>query len=416
MNGAAVAIFGIVLSASFCDIGWEKRQKQIMGIGTVLLLLLQGTVYFFLDDRAVQMCYPFITHLPLAVLLCILCKKILWPTISVFVAYLCCQLRRWVALLVAAVCAGGDFLQDTVELLITIPLLLLLLKFAAPAVRSFSKDPISIQWQFGLIPILSYAFDYLTRVYFGDVLKKSPVIMEFMYFVCCAAYLVFALRMTAEKNLRNQLEQTQDTLSLQVVQAMREIELLRDSEKKTIEYRHDLRHHMQFILTCIENEKGEHAKEYIQGICAELEASKVIRFCENESANLIFSAFDTRAKVSNVPMKIHADIPARIPITESDLCVLLSNGLENALHACQELIKKQMPAEIEVRAYKRNGKLFLEIINSCSEEVTFDREIPVTNRIGHGIGVRSICTLVERYEGVYSFFVTDGKFIMRISI
>ena len=416
MNGVAVGIFGILLSASFCDIVWTKRKVSAMGISGCFLLLLQGVVYFLVDDGAVRMLYPLITHVPLAIVLCLFCKRILWPVISVFVAYLCCQLRRWVALLVVELCSGGDFLQDTVELLITIPLLLVLLKFAAPAVRSLSRDRVSMQWQFGFIPILSYVFDYLTQVYTGVLSKSSPVVMEFMYFVCSVAYLVFVLRITTEKKIRNQLEQAQDNLNLQVVQAMREIELLRESQQRAAAYRHDLRHHMQYLLACIENERGEHAGQYIQGIFAELEASKVTRFCENEAANLIFSSFAGRAEGSDIPMEIKADIPTLIPVSESDLCVLMSNGLENALHASQRQKEKGLPAEIKVSAYEKNGKLFLQIMNSCSEDVTFEQGIPVTKRVGHGIGVRSICALVERYKGIYSFSVADGQFIMRISI
>lgn len=416
LNGIAVGIFGILLSAAFCDIVWEKRKVWAMGISAALLLLLQGVIYFLVDDRAVQMLYPLITHVPLAVVLCALSKQILWSVISVLVAYLCCQLRRWIALLVVALCSGGEFLQDITELLVTVPLIFLLLKFAAPAVRSLSRDVCSMQWQFGLIPILSYVFDYLTQVYTGILSKNSPVVMEFMYFICSAAYLVFVLRITKEKRIRNQLEQAQDILNLQVVQAMREIELLRESQQQAVTYRHDLRHHIQYILACIENERGEHAKQYIQGICAEIEASKVIRFCENEAVNLIFSAFAGRAEECNIVMKIQAQIPGVIPVSESDLCVLLSNGLENALYACQREIEKNRSAEIKVSAYEKNGKLFLQIINSCREEVTFEQGIPVSKRPGHGVGVRSICALVERYKGMYSFAVVDGQFVMRISI
>ena len=416
LNGTVVGVFGIWLSAAFCDIVWAGRKVLAMGISGAFLLLLQGGVYFLVDDGAVRMLYPLITHVPLAIVLCVFSKKILWPVISVFVAYLCCQLRRWVALLVVALCSGGNFMQDIVELAITVPLLLLLLKFAAPAVRSISRDRISMQWQFGVIPILSYMFDYLTQVYTDVLSKNSPVVMEFMYFVCSAAYLVFVLRITTEKKIRNQLEQTQDNLNLQVVQAMREIELLRESQQQVATYRHDLRHHMQYLLACIENEQAEHARQYIQGICAEIEASKVIRFCENEAANLIFSAFVGRAEGSGISMKIQADIPDVIPVSESDLCVLLSNGLENALHACQMRKEKNLPAEIKVSAYEKNGKLFLQIINSCSEDITFEQGIPITKRAGHGIGIHSICSLVERYKGIYSFSVSDGQFIMRISI
>ena len=41
--------------------------------------------------------YPLHTHLPLVLALCSLSHERLWPVISVLTAYLCCQLRRWLA-------------------------------------------------------------------------------------------------------------------------------------------------------------------------------------------------------------------------------------------------------------------------------------------------------------------------------
>ena len=42
--------------------------------------------------------------------------------------------------------------------------------------------------------------------------------------------------------------------------------------------------------------------------------------------------------------------------------------------------------------------------------------LPVTDTAGHGIGVRSICSVVERYNGVYSFTEKDGRFVLRASL
>jgi len=206
MNGAAVGIYGILLSASFCNIVWTKKRIWTMGISTGFLLLLQGVIFFLADDGAVRILYPFITHVPLVVVLWVLSKRFLWSIISVLVAYLCCQLRRWIALFVVALCSGDAFLQDTVELLITVPLLLMLLKFVAPAVCALSRDTVPIQWQFALIPVLSYVFDYVTQIYAAGLLKSSPVIMEFMYFICSVAYLGFVLRITTEKNIRSKIK------------------------------------------------------------------------------------------------------------------------------------------------------------------------------------------------------------------
>ena len=67
-------------------------------------------------------------------------------------------------------------------------------------------------------------------------------------------------------------------------------------------------------------------------------------------------------------------------------------------------------------AFEKNKKLFLQFMNSCDSDITFVHGIPVTNQPDHGIGVRSICALVERYDGIYTFEVAEDKFILRISI
>lgn len=416
MNNGAVGIFGILLSAFFCEIRWSRRKKWLLTGGTAVLLLVQGMIGFAIDFDTVRYLYPVITHIPTAMIMYFLSKKRLWSVISVFTAYLCCHVRRWLALLVVAICAGDANMQNTVEFLVTVPLFLLLWKFAAPAVRSISQHSVSVQWQFGLIPIIAYAFDYLAQIYTDWMKTGSPVVVEFMSFVCSTAYLVFVLRTSKENHLRYQLEQEQESLNQQVAQAVREIELLRESQQQASTYRHDLRHHLQYLLACMENERFEQAKDYIHDICEEIEGNKVITYCENEAANLIFSAFAGRAKEQDISMKIRAEIPRIVAVAESDLCILLSNALENALHACQKRREKGLSGTIEVSAYEKNGKIFLQITNSCNSEVTFENGVPVTNTSGHGIGVRRICTLVERYRGMYHFSVKDDKFILRVSI
>lgn len=69
-----------------------------------------------------------------------------------------------------------------------------------------------------------------------------------------------------------------------------------------------------------------------------------------------------------------------------------------------------------VQTYERNEKFFLQVVNDCRKAVRFEDGIPVTDRPGHGIGVSSICAIVERYGGLYSFSVKEGKFVLRVSL
>ena len=401
-NGIVVALFGIVLSASFCDICWTKRNRIVLAVGTAAILLLQGAITFGASWDAMQELYPFTTHLPLAAVLGVLSGDWLWPTISVLAAYL--------------MPTPADWLQPAIEMLVTLPLLVALLRYVAPLARSFAHYPRSMQLQFGAVPLAGYLFDYVTRIYTSLLADGNQAAVEFMFFVSSVMYIVFIFRFSAEESARSQLEQTRNNLKLQVGQAVREIEALRTSQQQTRAYRHDLRHHLQYISACIENGRGEQAQEYIQSICTEIEASKVTNYCENETANLIFSSYASRAENCGVPFRVEANIPQLISVAETDLCVLLSNALENALRACRRLKAEDRATFIEVEAREKNGWIFLQFVNPCPKGVQFEDGLPVNRAEGHGVGVRSICAIVEKYKGLSDFSVQEGRFILRVSL
>ena len=416
LNNISVSLYGGLLSASFCDALDTRKNRRIFSLSMVLFPLLQGVVYFLWGSEFMRKVYPLVVHFPLLLVLYLLTGRLLWPFVSILSAYLCCELRRWIALLTVAVFSGGQTMQDMIELAITLPLLLILLRFASPSVRQLSGYPAKSQCQFGGIPALYYAFDYYTCVYTKLLFSGDPVVVEFMPFICCVAYLVFLLYHSAKERTHSQLQQVQKSLDLQLEQAVREISALRESQELTRRYRHDMRHHLQYLSACIENGQEEQAQAYITGICKEIEAQKVQNYCENEAANLILSSFAGRAEKEGINMKVQGALPAFTMVSERDLCVLLSNALENALHACQSLVAEGKVCTIDVQFYERNGKLFLQVTNPCDKQVRFEQGVPVSERKGHGIGVQSICAIVQRYGGIYSFLVENGKFILRLSL
>lgn len=416
LNDAAVSIFGGLLSASFCGALDTRRQRLFFWLGMALMLLPQGAAYLLRSAQVRLQLYPLIVHLPLFLLLCFLTKRWLWPLISILSAYLFCQMRRWPALLAAALLPGAQMTQQLTELAFTLPLLYVLLRFASPAIRQLMEYPVKTQCQFGSIPALYYAFDYLTRIYTDLLYSESPVVLEFMPTVCCGAYLIFLIHNSAEERQRRIFLQVQDNLKLQVAQAAREISSLRESQAQAARYRHDLRHHLQYLLACAENGQAGRAKSYITGICAELEAQRVRQYCRNEAVNLILSAFVKRGADAGVELEITGDIPDILAVSDNDLCVVLSNALENALHACQPLAEagERCVIRVELRFQQKNGRLFLRITNPCRGEVRLENGVPVSTQPGHGIGVQSILAVAERYGGGCTFMQENGEFILQM--
>lgn len=422
MNDLSVGLFGIVLSASFGVPLRRRRERVVLYCGALIIFFIQIPISMLCGSELHVKLFPLLVHVPTIVMMYVLTRKPLWSVVSVMTAYLFCEIRRWLALLAAAVFRGSDEnVRNAAAVIITLPLLLFLLRFASEPIRRISGYPIKTQIQFGLVPAVYYVFDYVSRIYTDLLYQNSPIVLEFMPFICCVAYLLFLLYDFSEEHKREQLRQIQNALDNRLSQAVTEISRLRESQEQTARYRHDLRHHLQYLSSCLEDGQTERARGYISKISGELEALKVSRCCENEAANLILSAFAARAEKMGVRLDVKGAVPADIPVSDNDLCVVLSNSLENALNACEKLPRPSEDApkrviSVTFRFSEETGKLFLQITNPCSGKTRFEKGVPVSERAGHGIGTRSICAITERRGGCCTFLREDDMFILRLSL
>ncbi|MFR4414502.1 MAG: hypothetical protein ACLT4C_04120 [Butyricicoccus sp.] len=113
---------------------------------TLMIFCLSVIAYLGVDPGFGRYLYPLHTHLPLVLALCSLSHERLWPVISVLTAYLCCQLRRWLALIAVAIFSGGDTMQYAVEIIVTVPLLILCCRTCHPVgVAVFAGGAVSVR-------------------------------------------------------------------------------------------------------------------------------------------------------------------------------------------------------------------------------------------------------------------------------
>lgn len=57
------------------------------------------------------------------------------------------------------------------------------------------------------------------------------------------------------------------------------------------------------------NEHMEELKEYLRTAQSDIDSITPVRFCENETVNLILSSFATKAKQANIQLAIDAKLP-----------------------------------------------------------------------------------------------------------
>ena len=98
-------------------------------------------------------------------------------------------------------------------------------------------------------------------------------------------------------------------------------------------------------------------------------------------------------------MEWKLELPRQLPLPEADLCTILGNLLENALHACQNLPPEQRQVRVMARMLSP-AMLGLIVENNFDGVLKKQRGIlHSTKHEGTGIGLVSIETAVHKYNG-----------------
>ena len=180
-------------------------------------------------------------------------------------------------------------------------------------------------------------------------------------------------------------------------------------------YRHDMRHHLAALDEMLQRNDNEDAKQYILDLKEKLVGLTRPTWCRNTAVNAVLGAYIEQAQEKNCQVSTHISIPADLPFDETDLCVVIANALENAVHACQKLPEGPHTIQLEMEL-TRNQRLTISVSNPCPQPVTFDSDgFPaVPPRKGHGLGLRSIRTVADKYGGLFRCQWEAGSFSLQV--
>ena len=97
------------------------------------------------------------------------------------------------------------------------------------------------------------------------------------------------------------------------------------------------------------------------------------------------------------------------------LAVVLSNALENAMHACLEL-PNERPRRISLEVRSTLRQLFLTITNTCHGPVELDpvTGLPCSRREGHGYGLKSIAAFAAEHGGILQCTTDSNSFCLKL--
>lgn len=407
-----ILLFGVFVSAAFLGISLKEKNFWILLTFSILCLLSQGACSYLFNISKVQYLYPLITHIPLILLYVLFFhKNIVASILSVSSAYLCCHIAKWCSLLFFFI-TNNHTVENFTRILVLLLTLIVLLYFVVPSMQSiFQKDTKSLLI-LSILPLTYYFYDYIATVYTNLLYSGNQLTYEFLPFIYCFAYLFFCFIYFKEYEDKKSSEQNRKLIELQNVYLQKEIEATARTEYKISLIRHDMRHHLGIISTCIENKQLDQADHYIKELLENINQTSLKKYCANQSINMILSSYEEDFALHHIDFCYDLKLPARLPISDVDMTSILSNGIENAIHAVCKLDREKRYIKLNIEI--KNAKLLISMENPCSDEESLEKEPSKNLEQIHGFGLQSISFVVKKQGGNHQFFIRNHVFHMRI--
>lgn len=414
LNNSSLLLFGVFVSAAILSIPFNKKNVVSLLVFCVFVNVLQYVSYANFGLRGAEWFYPFFTHLTSILMFCIYYKKRFVSSLfAVMSAYLFSQLSRWFSLLALAF-SSRLWVSYGVRTAFTLLLGFLILRYYASSIAVILTKPRRTILIFSSLPIAYYLFDYIASVYTDLLYTGTEVVYEFLPFVLSVAYLIFGVVYFKEYEEKVEAEQHNQMMQLKRAQSEREIEAIKRSEYQVSLLRHDMRHFMNNIVSYIDQGDFEKAKAYINEIISLTDKTATKKYCENEIVNMVLSSYENKMMAKDITLQYSIHIPTELPISDVDMTSILSNGIENAIHAVSILDPARRKISLDIRM--SNNKFLLSIKNPYDHTVEMVDGLPQAREEGHGLGTHSIKYITEKLNGHCQFLAQDGLFVLRVVI
>ena len=202
-----------------------------------------------------------------------------------------------------------------------------------------------------------------------------------------------SFRLSTEISL---LEQQEHSLNQYVEEAK-----TRYDETKS--FRHDIWNHIAVVKKLLQNGKLEEAITYMEDLDDMAEKMSFPCSTNNPVVDILAGNKLGIAKSMGIDVDCSLLLPYPCSLRDIDICIVLSNALDNAIQACKNM-DAGTEKYIRVSGRIQGDFLMLEVENSFCGNTLFKK----------GIGLSNVKTVAEKYSGAMSIETKEDVFILHV--
>lgn len=180
-------------------------------------------------------------------------------------------------------------------------------------------------------------------------------------------------------------------------------------------WRHDYHNHIQAMLALTDS--PEDLRQYLWKLNDDLTTVDTVLKTGNVMVDAILNSKLSLIKSRNIAVNAKATVPAKLRLSEIDLCAIIGNLLDNAMEAC---LRQQEGESRFIRVYIGilKQQLYICVTNSAGGEVKkAGKTYLSTKQSGtHGFGLMRIDRLAEKYGGYVNRQSEPGAFATEVML
>ncbi len=263
----------------------------------------------------------------------------------------------------------------------------------------------------------------VTLTVFQFALENLPDNREMhTYIYISAAGLLFitVLVFTLFSKLQNQLTIVRDNrdLKMQMDLQRQSVEKMENAYNHTRELRHDMKNHMVALRGLLQKGDSDAALSYLQTMRSDMEDATYFAVTGNTAVDAILNEKLLTAQHQQTNLRFDADSLKECPAKPMDLCIILSNALDNALEACAK-IEDEQERVITLKIRAEEDAVVLSVQNPVAKMPKKRGATYLSDKLdreNHGLGLLSIRTTAEKYNGEVLAECENNEFTLLVRL
>lgn len=209
------------------------------------------------------------------------------------------------------------------------------------------------------------------------------------------------MEMIENANLKNQLKAYDQQIQLNI-----------DNEKQIRTLKHDMKHHLREIYSLAATHNDEKIKLYIDQMLESIHIDQMISSSGNMCIDGIVNYMCCIAKEKEIETKVNVAIPENLQLDAYDFNIIIGNLFENAIEASEKL----EGAFIQVNINYAANCIFISFENKYNGIINKKEKLISKKGIGHGLGIDSVKTIVEKYNGSFNYKLSSNIFMVKVTL